>query len=190
MKQLALITIFVLSCSLANAAEPYRYSLNIYGAELTSNHWEEFFNPFDELDFQGTYLAAVTLAHRVGRYRDKLSYELEGQVVRHFDEQDHWEINALGTLRWEPFPWDESLDTSIAFGLGPSWASEKPPTEVENEGDTEQLLVYWMIEFAFSLPGNKQWAFITRIHHRSEAYGVVADKGGSNALALGLKYRF
>jgi hypothetical protein len=31
---------------------------------------------------------------------------------------------------------------------------------------------------------------ITRIHHRSDAFGLVADGGGSNALAVGLKWRF
>ncbi len=51
-------------------------------------------------------------------------------------------------------------------------------------------MTYWMIELAFSLPDNNRWALTTRIHHRSEAYGLVADKGGSNALVGGLKFRF
>jgi len=185
-------TFFCILIALPHSAhtEPYGYSLNFYGGELTSNHWEEFFNPFDTLDFQDSYLAAFGLAKKVGRYKQFISFELEGQIVKHVHKQTHWEFNALATTRWEPFPWDKYLDTSIAFGLGPSWATEKPPIEIRNEGDTEQFMVYWMIEFAFSFPEQTRWAFITRIHHRSEAYGLIADKGGSNALALGVKYNF
>ncbi len=190
MKLAALTTLLMLTVLGSAGAETFRNAVNLYGGELTANHWEEFFNPTRELDFQGTHLAAVTLARNIGSYRQKIAFEVEGQIVRHFDEQDHWEFNLLAAARWEEFPWDRHVDTSVAFGLGPSWASEKPPTEIKNEGDTEQLLVYWMLEFAFSLPKRPHWAFITRIHHRSEAYGLVADRGGSNALAVGIKYRY
>jgi hypothetical protein len=39
-------------------------------------------------------------------------------------------------------------------------------------------------------PPDKGWSAIFRLHHRSEAFGVVADEGGSNALVIGLKQRF
>jgi hypothetical protein len=47
-----------------------------------------------------------------------------------------------------------------------------------------------MIELAIGLPDYPRVAFITRIHHRSDAFGLVADGGGSNALVFGLKWRF
>lgn len=47
-----------------------------------------------------------------------------------------------------------------------------------------------MMELALGLPQYPQIALISRIHHRSEAYGLLANEGGSNALAIGLKYRF
>ncbi|PLX80772.1 MAG: hypothetical protein C0615_00485 [Desulfuromonas sp.] len=191
MKRTILVTTLIaLFIPASVAAEKNGYALNIYGAELTANHWEEFFDPSDSLDFQGSYLAAIALAQTVGHYRESVDFEVEGQVVKHFEIQDHWEFNLLGLARWEPFPWDKYIETSIAFGIGPSWASEKPPIEVKSEGDSEQLLVYWLLELAFSSPTKSEWAFITRIHHRSEAYGLVAERGGSNALAFGLKYRF
>jgi len=40
------------------------------------------------------------------------------------------------------------------------------------------------------LPQRPDLAMITRIHHRSEGYGLIADEGGANALAIGLKYSF
>ncbi len=91
--------------------------------------------------------------------------------------------------RWEPFPWDEVVDTSLAFGIGPSYASSKPKVEVANDGDSRRLLVYWMMEIEVGVP-DKSWSAIFRLHHRSGAFGLVADEGGSNAMVIGLKQRF
>jgi hypothetical protein len=161
------------------------YALNVYVGRLTSNRWGDFFIPGERFAFKDSYLLTAALARRIGTYGNKASFEIEGQVVKHFKGQEHWEFNALLAARWEAFWWDEHLDTSLAFGLGPSIATEKPV--VESEG---QYLVYWMIELALGLPEYPQTAFITRIHHRSNAFGLVGDEGGSNSLALGLKYRF
>jgi hypothetical protein len=188
------ITIFLLktlglTMSIAWADER-PYALNIYAGRLTSNHWEEFFHNTDELNFKHSYLAAIALAHCIGTYHDKASFEVEGQIVKHFDIQTHWELNALITARWEAFWWDDVLDTSLAFGLGPSYATKKPEIEIENNEGTSRFLVYWMLELAVALPKYSHIAWITRIHHRSDAFGLISDGGGSNALAMGLKWRF
>lgn len=191
--RLILLSVFFLVVSLDAAvtvlpccAGERLYAVNLYAARLTANHWEEFFNVGDGwLDFRDSYLLAATLARRIGRYGNRVSFEIEGQVVKHFKGQDHWEFNGLVAARWGRFWWDDFLETSLAFGLGPSFASKKPV--VESEG---QNLVYWMIELALGLPKYPQTAFIIRIHHRSNAFGLVGDEGGSNALACGLKYRF
>lgn len=161
------------------------YALNVYVGCLTSNRWDDFFNPGEAVVFRDSYLLTAALARRIGTYGDKASFEIEGQVVKHFKGQEHWEFNGLLGARWEAFWWDEHIDTSLAFGLGPSIATEKPV--VQSEG---QYLVYWMIELACGLPQYPQTAVITRIHHRSNAFGLFGDEGGSNSLALGLKYRF
>ena len=171
-------------------AEPYRYSLSVYGAQLTSNNFEDFFLG-KKIAPRNSYLATIALARRLGGWRDRLSYELEGQLVKHFKLQDHWEFNLLGVLRWERFPWDRWIDSSAAFGLGGSWATQKPKIELDNDGTTAQLLVYWMLELAVvPVKSQPQIELFGRVHHRSDAFGLVADDGGSNALALGVKYRF
>jgi len=161
--------------------------LSLFGGRMTTNVWEETFNPA-ELEFADAYLAGLGLSRRLGGYRDLLSYEVEGQVVRHFRRQDHWEFNALATLRWEPFWWDEQLDTSLAFGLGPSYATEVPEVEVETDGESQRFMVYWLLELAFRLPDVPHYELFSRIHHRSGAYGLVADEGGGNAMVLGIRF--
>lgn len=173
-----------------NPPEEKLNSLNLYVGQLSTNEWEEFFGFGDSLNFKSSYLAALTLAHRIGAYKNVASFEVEGQVVKHFNLQDHWELNALVIARWDAFWWDKSVDTSVAFGLGPSFATSEPEIEKLNDGTTSQFLVYWMIELAFALPEYSHIAFITRLHHRSDGYGLIAEKGGSNAITIGLKYRF
>lgn len=165
-------------------------SFSLYSGELTGNHFEEFLKP-KQLEYKSSYLLAIALAHRVGQWQDKLSYEVEGQVVRHFHLQNHWEFNLLGVLRWEKFFWDHWCDTSMAFGLGGSYATDKPEIEIENDGETGRFLIYWMLELAV-VPFRSQarWELIARVHHRSDAFGLIADDGGSNAMAFGLRYRY
>ena len=163
-------------------------AIAVFGGLVTNNDWEDASAPWD-LDYRESYLAGVAISHRIGRFDHRLGFEIEGQVVRHFGDQNYWEFTLPIVARWEPFPWDEGVDTSLAFGIGPSYASEKPMVEVANDGDSERLLVYWMAEIEVG-PPDKDWSAIIRLHHRSGAFGLVADEGGSNALVFGLKQRF
>ncbi len=186
----ALLTVFSAASAYPEQAEERRYSLNVYAGQMTTNHWEDFFAAGDGLAFKNSYLTALTLARRMGTHQKRASFEIEGQIVKHFNIQNHLELNAICTARWDAFWWDKYLDTSLAFGLGPSFATAEPEIEILNDGKTDRFLVYWMVELAFGLPQDSRFAFITRLHHRSNAYGLLAEKGGSNALAIGLKYRF
>lgn len=166
------------------------YSLNVYGGKMTTNNWEDFFGFGKKLNFENSYFTAIAVSRQIGRYENKASFEIEGQIVKHFRWQSHWEANALVTARWESFFWDKYIDTSIAFGLGPSYATAEPEIEVLTDGSTSRFLIYWMMELSLALPRYPDIAFITRLHHRSTGFGLIRDKGGSNALAIGIKYKF
>jgi hypothetical protein len=143
--------------------------------------------------FENSYLWVAALGKKVASYCEKIDFEIEGQIVKHSGFQRHWEVNGLVAARWLPFPWDNYLDTSFAGGAGLSMASEIPKLEEERngEGQTEPLLVYLMLELAFSLPKTSNWSLITRIHHRSGAFGLFNGvTGSSNAWAFGIKFRF
>jgi len=157
---------------------------------MTSDHWEDVFIDTFNLDFVDSYFVVIALARKIGGYKDKLSFEIEGQVVKHFDYMDHWEFNGALTGRWEKFPWDDTLDTSLAFGIGPSYATEEPQVEIDNNSETSKFLIYWMIELALGLPDHPQTALILRLHHRSNAWGLINEDGGSNAIGIGMKYRY
>jgi hypothetical protein len=187
-------TLFIIGFSAnpaySNEPEEKLYSLNIYAGQITTNGIGSLLIHFYDPDFKNSYLTAVTLARRIGTYKKMASFEVEGQVVKHFKMQNHWEINALIIARWEAFPWDKYVDTSFALGLGGSYATAEPEVEILIDGATSRFLVYGMTELTLGLPEYPNIALIIRIHHRSGAWGLVTEKGGSNTPCIGLKYRF
>jgi hypothetical protein len=163
----------------------------IYGAQISSQPgWEDIIIDAPGTRFVDSYLATLAVSRQYAeRKQGALTIEAEGQVVKHFGDQTHWEFNAIPiVLRWHRFPWSERVATSAAFGLGLSYATELPPVEVALEGESHQTLVYWLLEMTAG-PKDARWAVSLRIHHRSVAYGLMGDDGGMNAVGLGLRYR-
>jgi hypothetical protein len=164
----------------------------LYGARMSSETgWEDILlNPFSA-EYEDVWLVAGALSRPYAAYRDgALTLEAEGQVARYFGDQDHWEFNVVPvTLRWHRFPWSQRVASSVAFGLGLSYATELPPVEVEIEGESAQTLIYWVLE-ATAGPVNSPWAVSLRMHHRSVAWGLMGEEGGMNAVGLGIRYEF
>ncbi len=79
------------------------------------------------------------------------------------------------------------------FSIGISYATGSQGYEQQrmNEwGRNQPILVYLGPEFAFSLVDQPQWEVFTRFHHRSGAYGLIADLDASNAVTAGIRYKF
>jgi len=166
-----------------------KYAVSLYGGVMTDDNWRQ--SLFGQADLEDSYILAGAMSWTFYRPAHHLwSLELEANVARHFGIQDHFEFNApVLTGRWEYFPWDSALDTSLAFGLGPSFATRVPEYERSRSGSSDEILLFWHLEAAFGLPGS-DWSTFLRLHHRSNGYGVFAEEGGSNILSLGLRYEF
>ncbi len=158
-----------------------------FAGVMTNDVWEEAITVIDA-DFLDSGLFGVGVERQILRH-GQLSFGLELQVAKHFGTQSNLEINTPLTLRYhrvgENFPWFEA----IAFGLGISWASEVPATEVNRNGASTQTMFYWMGELQFDLPAT-DIDLVTRIHHRSDGYGIFEVDSGSNALVIGLRHSF
>jgi hypothetical protein len=166
--------------------------LAAYAARISSEvGWEDVLSNPIGADYVDAWLVAAALVRPYASYRDDaLRLEAEAQVAYNFGDQHHWEFNLVPVVaRWQRFPWSESVATSAAFGLGLSYASEVPEVEVAIEGDSEQLLIYWLAELTAG-PVAAPWAVTLRLHHRSTAWGLMGEEGGMNALGLGIRYRF
>jgi hypothetical protein len=178
--------------SRAVRAESGAWATTVYGARISSEAgWEDImFNPFGA-KYVDAFLVAGALSREHTRLKDgALALEAEGQVAYNFGEQHHWEFNVVPILaRWHRFPWDKRVATSAAFGLGLSYATEVPEVEVDLEGESHQLLIYWVAELTAG-PVDAPWSASLRLHHRSVAWGLMGDEGGMNAVGMGLRYQF
>ncbi len=148
---------------------------------------------FFQAELSRSQLWAVALSRKLASLNEHSDIEFEGQVAKHAGPvQRHWEVNGLGIVRWHTFPWDRYVNTSAAFGLGLSYAFDKPEFEVQAHDRSNRLLVYILVELTAAMPRAPQWELVARIHHRSAAYGTFEDdlRGASNGFGFGLKYRF
>lgn len=184
-------SVWLASLPAAAEEQPRDWAVTLYTTWLSEDALGDMLVFNAELE-SGYRLWALALSKRFASLNEHLDLEIEGQVAKHTVGQDHWEFNGLGVARWRTFPWDRHLDTSLAVGLGVSYATETPPFEVERKGTSGNTMAYILVELAFGLPSMPQWEVVARIHHRSAAYGLFnsGQKGASNAFGFGLKYRF
>ena len=144
-----------------------------------------------DIKFEDSYFTGLVLNRKMFPFWQYFTFELEGQVLKHYGEQNHWELDGLFLVRLHPFILESSVNIDFAVGWGLSYATETPAIEEKNRDNTSQLLSYLAFEVAFTLPEYREWTMVTRIHHRSGIFGTFNDTyGGSNFLALGLRYHF
>jgi phytoene dehydrogenase-like protein len=189
---LAFLSLALVTSIAAAGAPDSAWAATGYVARISSEDtWQDvFFNPLFA-SYVDDYILVGALSKRYARLRDgALQLEAEGQIAYVFSDQHYWQLNAVPLMaRWQQFPWNDKVATSVAFGLGLSYATELPELEVELEGDSSQLLVYWVAELTAG-PPEASWAVSLRLHHRSVAYGLFGEEGGMNAVGLGLRYTF
>lgn len=166
-----------------------QFALSLYGGRFTDDNWRK--SLMGRASFVNSSLYTVaghwTFLQAASR---RWSFELEGNVTKHAGDQQHWEFNApILTGRWHAFPWSRVVDTSAAFGAGFSYATEVPDVEKELSASSEKLLLYWHLDATIG-PPKANWALLFRLHHRSSGYGLMADHGGSNVLATGIRFFF
>jgi hypothetical protein len=169
-----------------------KWAATLYAARISSESgWEDvLINPLGA-DYVSAFLAVAGLSRGYAHYYGgALQLEAEGQIAYAFGDQHYWEFNVVPVVaRWQRFPWSRSVATSAAFGLGLSYTTELPDIEVELEGESKRLLIYWVAELTAGLP-DKPWSVSLRLHHRSVAYGLMGDEGGMNAVGLGMRWQF
>lgn len=160
--------------------------------------WQGLYSPDDTSDlllrfppsFEDSTVTVLGLGWTVAEPGPNTALEFEVNTGTHWGDQDHVEINAAPLVRWRTFPWDQGVDTSVAFGLGLSYAFEDPVLEAGKEGGPEQWLAYMAIEVTAALPQAPQWELVGRLHHRSGVFGTFGDvSGASEFLGLGVRYR-
>ena len=172
---------------LAGGAAAQQGQVSVFGGISVSNVWEDTILDPTGLDWRDTGLVGVAFGRDWRRGAAPVSFGLEFQVVKYAGEQDHFEFNLPVFVRYHP---SSRLPVrSLGFGLGLSHATDAPEVEVLTKGSTERTLFYWTAEAEFGPRGGAVSIF-TRLHHRSNGFGLLADEGGSNVIVWGLRRRW
>lgn len=169
------------------------WSYQAWGAVMTDNDFEELLR-LRNLALLDSGLIGIAVHRRFGPDIEipfgSLRFEVEAQLVRHFGLQDHWEVNLPIGIRFTPDRRRLGID-SIAFGIGPSFASELPPIELRRgSGSGSRELIYFHVETEHVLRSHPDTRIFFRVHHRSDGYGLIANAVGTNALAIGFRRSF
>jgi hypothetical protein len=114
--------------------------------------------------------------------------ELEGQVLRHFGDQSHWEGTIALMFRTGQIPLFGGLSVNLAFGEGLSYALERPRLEGSDRVEPSRFLNYLAFEAEFSHASLPGVYFVPKIHHRSGIFGLIAEReSGSNFIGAGIR---
>ena len=118
-----------------------------------------------------------------------ISLAAEFQVTGFFGKYAY-QTGAFGLgLRFDEFPWSDTVPMSIAVYTGPSYAPNAPLILDPKPHQDPKFLNYVSLEFGFQM--NRDWDAALRIYHRSGAWGVysnTADVG--SVIGIGLRRRF
>lgn len=118
---------------------------------------------------------------------------IEALLGKHHGRQHNTEAGAAWQLRFAPLRLP-LLRVRPSVGIGLSYAIGDPAYEDGPRFDPEKryhLLNFNIYELEWSLAKAPAVSLVTRIHHRSGIWGVIAPPVvGSNFLAVGLRYSF
>ena len=171
-----------------NKPERYKWFVTAYGGAHAQDDIGDVFT-FQPKFEDNAYIAVLALAREVWHYKNYLSFELEGQVGKHFNKDTHWEFVGVLIGRWHYFPWNKWINTSFAVGDGISYYTDVSEVEEEDDDDAQRTLNYLLFELTLGLPEYQRWDLVFRIHHRSSVFGLVGA-GGSNFVTGGFKFAF
>ena len=139
-------------------------------------------------------LVGLSYSQRLARYG---GFSLEGEVGVAFqatvaDEPHEAQGWAALFLRYDDFPWNHIVRTSVALSTGVNFATRAPGHEIKGkEGHSVGLLHYLAPEITFAAPSRPNQELVGRIHHRSPAWGTFGCQScAANYVTVGLRSRF
>jgi len=144
---------------------------------------------------EADFFAGIAYQRQLARLPLGFSVGVELGAGSHFGMATSPQIWAGGYLRYNGFPWDHYLRTTISYTVGVNYATTVPAAEqriaVETGTPTSNLFFYLAPEISFSLPAQPNVAMFFRVHHRSGLYPRISKSAGaSNVVAAGIRWTY
>ncbi len=180
---------------LSTRLEPDRggeWAVTVYGGFASDNKFSRIaLTPWDaEIDTDIPWLAG-SVSKRIWSWRQSVTVEAEGGLGYRFGSEDTGEIWGAIYVRYDDFPWNHIVYTTVAASTGLNYATKISPIERNKTGGSSRLLHYFSPEFTFARPEDKNLELVLRLHHRSGAFGLFnGASSGTNIVTLGVRKRF
>ena len=143
-----------------------------------------------DADLQSDILVGVGIGREFAAIGDALRFEWEANVAVHQDPFGTvGDFRFMLGARWTAFPWNAWVPTTFAVMTGPSYLTGKSAYEIR-KGQTERFTNGMAFELTFAPPDREDLRGVLRIHHRSPLFGEAGTASPSDAVTLGLQYRF
>jgi len=158
----------------------------------------------NDLRFEGSYFIALGYYHPLTTPLALLSVfdflhipgtetGVEFIAAKHHGLQHNGEADVAYSFRFQKIQFSD-LTVRFGMGLGLSYALGRPTYEDGSREDPDKryrFQHYGAYELAWGVASAPRFTLVTRIHHRSGVYGLIAPRHvGSNFLTLGLRYAF
>jgi hypothetical protein len=118
---------------------------------------------------------------------------IEVVAVQHWGMQNNFELNVAYALR-TPYARLGPIRTRFGVSLGLSQAFGTPSFEdgpIDDPDRRYRLQNYNAYEFEWTVRDDTPMSLVTRIHHRSGVYGLIAPRRvGSNFVTAGIRYHW
>jgi hypothetical protein len=195
---LMIVSLPIVAARTAPRDAPGYYAFMVYYGKMTRNTLGQVVGGECELDDQKLYSAELsyifTPDQGMRRYFGVLFQSIEANFNFTYHD-DHgepiYEFVPYLSFRWNKFPWNNYLKTSIGVGEGVSWMSHVSTREYANSVDPQKILNYLSFEVTAAMACYPQLELVARSHHRSGVFGMYrANNSGSTALGLGLRWYF
>lgn len=169
----------------------------VYGGTYVENSMERILltdpEPPWTWDYRDDHILALTLSRQVATLGRGFTVEAEVGLGKRFGRQSETEVWGAAYLRYQGFPWDRFLVTSVAVSTGLNYASDISDVERNRARDDtgDRLMHFFSPEITFALPEAPDREILFRLHHRSGVFGLVSDAwGGVQYGSIGIRYRF
>jgi hypothetical protein len=129
----------------------------------------------------------------IGDIGEDVTVEAEVGISGRFGQEELGELWTALYLRYDGFPWNDVVYSTLGVNTGLSMLTEKSEFEEgrDDEGKSARLLHYLAPEITLADPDNKNLELVLRLHHRSGAIGLFDGVvSGSTFISSGVRLRF